>query len=77
MLLRARAIENQCYLIGVNRTGKDPFNRYNGCSGVFGPMGEELVMEEDAESVISCELNIARVDEVRQRYRFLDDISMI
>jgi omega-amidase len=77
MLLRARAVENQCYVIGVNRTGIDPFNKYNGCSGVFDPLGEELFMAEDRESVITCELNISLVDEVRHRYRFLDDISMI
>lgn len=77
MLLKARAIENQCYVIGVNRTGRDPLNSYNGCSGVFDPLGDELVMVEEKETVIPCSLDLSRVEEVRRKYRFLDDISMI
>ncbi len=77
MLLKARAIENQCFVIGVNRTGRDPLNRYNGCSGVFDPLGDKLVMVEEKEMVISCTLDLSRVDEVRRKYRFLDDIRMI
>ena len=38
-LLRARAIENQCYVVGVNRTGNDPKNAYPGRSVVIDPRG--------------------------------------
>ena len=39
-LLKARAIENQCYVAGVNRVGDDPKLHYNGYSSVFDPMGK-------------------------------------
>lgn len=43
-LLRARAIENQCYVIGVNRSGKDPRGlEYAGGSAVYDPLGETLL----------------------------------
>lgn len=77
LLLRARAVENQCFMLGVNRTGSDPVNNYNGCSCVFDPMGEEIVVADDKESVVSCSLDLSRIEEVRERYRFLDDISLI
>ena len=48
-LLKARAIENQCYMIGVNRVGKDPKLNYVGYSGVYDPMGKELVSVKDEE----------------------------
>lgn len=41
-LLRARAIENQCYVIGANRTGHDPMCSYIGNSAVIGPTGNTL-----------------------------------
>ena len=41
-LLRARAIENQCYVIAVNRTGKDPYCDYCGGSAVIDPYGHTL-----------------------------------
>ena len=42
-LLRARAIENQAYCLGVNRTGNDPNCQYNGGSALISPNGELLV----------------------------------
>ncbi|HMN50058.1 MAG TPA: nitrilase-related carbon-nitrogen hydrolase, partial [Ignavibacteriaceae bacterium] len=46
-LLKARAIENQCYVAGVNRVGNDPKLHYNGFSSVFDPMGKEIVAVEN------------------------------
>ena len=42
-LLKVRAIENQCYVAGVNRVGDDPKLHYIGFSSVFDPMGIEIV----------------------------------
>jgi predicted amidohydrolase len=43
-LLRARAIENQCYVIGVNRSGRDPRGlEYIGGSAVYDPLGEVVL----------------------------------
>jgi len=76
-LLKARAIENQCYVAGVNRVGKDPKLNYVGFSGVYDPMGKELVSVENVEKVIVLELNKIFVSEVREKFPFLDDIKLI
>ncbi|MBL1215019.1 MAG: hydrolase [Ignavibacteriae bacterium] len=76
-LLKARAIENQCFVVGVNRVGEDPFNEYNGCSAVFSPMGDEIIMVADKAGLIKTELNLADVEAVRTRLPFLHDIKLI
>ena len=51
-LLKARAIENQCYVAGINRVGDDPKLHYNGFSSVYDPMGKEIVSVENEEKLI-------------------------
>ncbi|MCU0407224.1 MAG: hypothetical protein MUE64_09745, partial [Ignavibacteriaceae bacterium] len=76
-LLKARAIENQCYVAGVNRVGKDPKLNYVGFSSLFDPMGKELAAVENEETVILIELDKHYVNEVRGRFPFLDDLKLI
>lgn len=76
-LLKARAIENQCFMIGVNRVGSDPFNEYNGCSAIFNPMGEEVLMCDDSEGLFSADIDLSKVSEVREKLPFLNDIKLI
>ena len=76
-LLKARAIENQCFVAGVNRVGKDPKLNYIGFSSVFDPMGKEIVAVENQEKVIVVELDKNFVNEVREKFPFLDDIKLI
>jgi len=76
-LLKARAIENQSYVAGVNRVGKDPKLNYIGFSTVFDPMGNEIVAVENEEKVIIVDLNKNYVSEVREKFPFLDDIKLI
>lgn len=76
-LLKARAIENQCYVAGVNRVGKDPKLNYVGFSSVFDPMGKEIVAVENEERVIVVELDKNYIKEVRDKFPFLDDIKLI
>jgi predicted amidohydrolase len=76
-LLKARAIENQCYSAGVNRVGKDPKLNYIGFSSVFDPMGKEVVAVENDEKVIMVEIDKNYVNEVREKFPFLDDIKLI
>src|SRR6478672_6609984 len=53
-LLRARAIENQCYVIGVNRTGEDGNKiHYTGESMAIDPMGEILYHKKDEEDIFT------------------------
>ena len=76
-LLKARAIENQCYVAGVNRVGNDPKLHYNGFSSVFDPMGKEIVAVENEEKVIIAEMDKTYVNEVRKKLPFLDDMRLI
>ncbi|MEJ2493345.1 MAG: nitrilase-related carbon-nitrogen hydrolase [Ignavibacteriaceae bacterium] len=76
-LLKARAIENQCYVAGVNRVGEDPKLYYPGFSSVFDPMGKEIVLVENEEKVITVELNKEKVLEVRKNLPFLDDMKSV
>jgi omega-amidase len=76
-LLKARAIENQCYIAGVNRVGKDPKLNYVGFSSVFDPMGKEIVSVENDEKIIVVDLDKNYVNEVREKFPFLEDIKLI
>ncbi len=73
-LLQARAIENQCYAIGVNRVGEDGKGiRYSGDSSVFGPLGEPLWQQHSAEAVHTAVLSRADLDAARSQFPFLRD----
>lgn len=59
-LLQARAIENQCYVLGCNRVGEDPACRYTGYTKVVNPYGEVIACAPDnEEAVVSAEIDIA------------------
>ncbi len=76
-LLKARAIENQCYVAAVNRVGDDPKLHYIGFSSVFDPMGKEIISVENEEKLIIAEIDKNYVNEVREKFPFLDDIKLI
>jgi predicted amidohydrolase len=76
-LLKARAIENQCYVAGVNRVGKDLKLNYNGYSSVFDPMGNELTTQADTEKILTAEISLKNVEETRTKLPFLNDIYLI
>ena len=73
-LLQARAIENQCYVAGVNRIGNDPRFQHAGRSLVIDPHGEILADAGDGECVIQAELNPAWLAEYRRAFPALDDM---
>jgi len=73
-LLRARAIENQCYVIGVNRSGKDPKFPYPGRTQIIGPKGGVIVDAGAGEGVISAPLSHEALVEYRKDLPFLKDI---
>ena len=73
-LLQARAIENQCYVIGVNRVGKDgKNNNYTGDSSVFGPLGETIWQQSDTPACHTVTLEKEVVQKVRTTLPFLND----
>ncbi|GAB4296010.1 MAG: carbon-nitrogen family hydrolase [Ignavibacteriaceae bacterium] len=76
-LLKARAIENQCFFAAVNRVGKDLKLNYTGQSNIIDPMGYEIITTDDKESIITAEFDINKVDNVRSEFPFLKDIKLI
>ncbi len=73
-LLTARAIENQCYVIGVNRVGTDGKDIYHsGNSMVIDPLGEVLYHREHEEDVHTITLQKQALNEVRERFPFWKD----
>jgi len=73
-LLTARAIENQSYVVGVNRVGNDGNNIYHsGDSLIIGPLGEVLYHQSGEEAVFTYTFQKEQLDEVRSRYPFWRD----
>jgi len=75
-LLKARAIENQCFVIGVNRIGQDGNGlQYSGGSNVISPQGELLLYADKHTELSVVEIDLKEVDEVRKQYPFLKDMK--
>ena len=75
-LLKARAIENQCFVIGVNRIGQDGNGLYyGGGSSVISPQGALLLYADKNTEFSAVEINLQEVDEVRKQYPFLKDMK--
>lgn len=73
-LLIARAIENQAYVIGVNRCGTDPKLPYSGASLVVEPKGEIVADAGDTEGLLEAELDLQHVKEYREQFPALQDM---
>jgi omega-amidase len=73
-LLCARAIENQCFVIGVNRVGNDGKNVYHsGNSLVIDPLGQVLYHMADEEDVNTITLQKEMLEDVRSKFPFWKD----
>jgi predicted amidohydrolase len=73
-LLQARAIENQSYVVGLNRVGMDGNAIYHsGDSSVFGALGETICQEAHEEKTILVELNKEELIKTRRTYAFWKD----
>lgn len=73
-LLKARAIENQAYVCGVNRVGNDKACRYVGGTQLIDPYGRVVARcEDDKEGCITMELNMKKLREFREKFSVLKD----
>lgn len=73
-LLQARAIENQCYVVGVNRTGNDGNNIYHsGHSMIIDPLGEPLYEKANEEDIFTITLSKEKLEDVRTKLPFWKD----
>lgn len=72
-LLTARAIENQSYVAGVNRCGRDPNVEYPGRGMIVDPRGQILAQAGGEECVISASLNLNDLNAYRAQFPALRD----
>lgn len=73
-LLQARAIENQCYVVGVNRVGNDGNNIYHsGDSMIVDPLGEVLYTKKEEEDIFTITLDKMNLVTIREKLPFLKD----
>ncbi|MCK6681712.1 MAG: carbon-nitrogen family hydrolase [Thermoanaerobaculia bacterium] len=72
-LLRARAVENLTYVVGVNRVGDGDGLHYAGDSAAISPWGETLVSASEAETVLVVEIDPGGVASARSRFPVLSD----
>lgn len=73
-LLQARAIENQAYVLGVNRVGDDPTHHHEGRSVLVDYFGEIVADAGTGEGVVSAALDRASLADYRCKLPFLDDL---
>jgi predicted amidohydrolase len=73
VLLRARAIESQCFVVGVNRVGEGGGLLFTGGSAIVDPLGQVLAHGGDKETLVMADLDLAKVREVRSTLPFLKD----
>ncbi len=75
-LLIARAIENQAFMLGINRCGNDPYLHYAGGTIAVDPMGNVLGELGDEEAVLSVEIDPQMLRDWRSKFRVIDDIKI-
>lgn len=74
ILLQARAIENQCFVIACNRVGRDPNNEFGGCSLIINPWGEILSKgTSNSEELVTGDINLNDVDTIRDQIPIFQD----
>jgi predicted amidohydrolase len=72
-LLKARAIENQCFVVACNRVGESGGWSFFGHSSIYDPSGGLIALASDEETLITAELDLGSVDEVRGSMKVLED----
>jgi omega-amidase len=73
-LLTARAIENQSYVVGVNRVGNDGHQIYHsGDSMIIDPLGEVIYQHPHEEVVFTITLESEKLMEIREKFPFWKD----
>ncbi|MBI2418473.1 MAG: hypothetical protein HYV28_11360 [Ignavibacteriales bacterium] len=76
-LLRARAIENQSYVLAVNRTGNDPFVQYPGDSTLIDPLGNIAAHSNQADTIVNALIEKDTIVTTREKFPFLNETQLI
>ena len=78
ILLQARALENQCFVIGVNRVGDDPNCHYNGGTVIIDAKGKTLAsVADDMVGIATAELDMQSLQTFREKFPVLRDADVI
>ena len=77
VLLQARAIENQCYVLGVNRIGHDPYCDYSGGTTLVDPFGQPTSCPDHEASVLTQTLDLKRLRSFRRKFPVLEEMDAI
>lgn len=77
LLSRARALENQSYLVAVNRTGGGDNLVFSGGSAVFGPFGELLSESGKGEGFSLAAVDFHHLQSIRRQYPFIDHTPVL
>jgi predicted amidohydrolase len=77
VLLQARAIENQVFVIAVNRVGRDKRQEYFGRSMVLDPWGKILLEGRSEEEILSCDVDVSQVSKIRKDFPVLGDSKIL
>jgi len=73
LLLRARAVENQMFVVACNRVGESNGTIFGGHSAIYGPWGELIVEGGQEEIILTAVIDLNRVREVREAFPVLQD----
>ena len=74
ILLKARAVENQAFVVAVNRVGAGPNDIFSGHSMVIDPLGNVVLQtKENEEGVFTADINLEEVDKVRGQIPVFED----
>jgi predicted amidohydrolase len=77
VLLQARAIENQVFMIATNRVGHDKKREYFGKSMIIDPWGSILIEGGASSEIMSCEIDVSLISKVREDFPVLGDSKII
>lgn len=73
VLLKARAIENQCIMVGCNRVGSDPYCEYTGHSMAVNAYGQSIGDAGEKQGVTVMELPLEHLEEFREKFFTIED----
>ena len=74
ILLKARAVENQAFVVAVNRVGTGPDDVFSGHSMVIDPLGNVVLQsKEHEEGIFTADINLEEVDKVRGQIPVFED----
>lgn len=72
-LIQARAMENQMFVVGVNRVGQEGKTVFFGQSLLVNPLGDVILQGSDKEEILTAEIDLAQVDKVRSHMTCFQD----